>query len=188
MPPTDRWTATARTTGLLAIALLAGWPAQARAHEEGVLKPASRTLIAGDSLALAGEKFARNATLELALVGVAGRFDLADVRTDGKGAFSSRLLVPDGTAPGTYRLVAVADDGDEAATLDVTVARRTGEHAHGAGEEAAGPAEPSAEPLALARARSPLVTFGALGGIALALAAGLGLLLTGRHDRRPKPT
>jgi len=46
---------------------------------------------------------------------------LDTVRTDSAGAFAALVLVPAVATPGAYRLVAVADDGDEVATLDVTV-------------------------------------------------------------------
>lgn len=174
-----------RLAGLIALGLLARSPAMAWAHEQGVLKPASRALTAGDSLPLAGEKFSKNATLKLLLVGVGGRVGLGEVRTDTKGGFTTRLLVPSGVARGAYRLVALATDGDEVAGLDVTVnALAAGEHTgageHAQHERAAGPDEPSAEPLALERARSPLVTGGAVGGIVLALALA-GVLLRPRR-------
>jgi len=168
---------TATIVGLLAVAAATAW-----AHEKGILKPATRTLTAGDTLALAGEKLPKSERIAVRLVGVGGRIMLDTVRTDSAGAFAARVLVPADATPGAYRLVAVADDGDEVATLDVTVvaAAPAAEHAgmdhH---DESAAAGEPSAQPLALERAQSPAVTWSAVGGIVLALVLG-GVLL-----RRP---
>jgi len=167
---------------LAAVALVAGRPGVARAHEEGVLKPATRMLSPGDSLSLAGEKFTRNATLIVWVVGVGGRTELARVRTDAKGGFTTRLLVPATVTPGAYRLVAVAADGDEVAGLDVTVVAGAAEAAHDEHEGMAMDEAPTAEPLALEHARSSLVTGAAVGGILLALGLGGVLLRPHRRD------
>ena len=117
------------------------------------------------------------ARLALTMEGMAGRVALGKVTADSAGAFTASLHVPADLALGTYRLVARAGDGDEVASLDVEVV---------AGAAAAAPADahaghaPSAAPLALARARSPWVTGGALAAIVLALAGGVVLL------RRPR--
>lgn len=170
---------TSIAAGLLLAGAIAARPASgAPVHEKGVLKLANRTVAAGDSVALAGEKFTRNAALKLVLVGVAGRFELGDARTDSAGRFERALLVPADLKAGPYRLVAVATDGDEVASLDVTIVEVV-EAAEHAGHDMT--AEPSHEPLALERARSPWVTGGAWVGIALALVAGVALLRRPRH-------
>lgn len=178
---------TGRVAALAAVsaAALVLTAAPARAHEDGVLKLASRALAAGDTIPVAGEKFSRRSELALFLVGVRGRIDLGKVRSDSAGAFTVRLALPADAAEGAYRLVAAAADGDEVATLDVTLAPRSMQGGRGTtampemGEDMHGP---TAEPLALDRARSGLVTAGTLG---LAVAAfGLGVVLL----RRPKVT
>lgn len=98
--------------------------------------------------------------------------------TDSAGAFQHLLRLPATVAEGSYRLVAVAADGDEVASLDVTVLKAA-EAAEHAGHDMMN--EPTGEPLALERAKSPLVTAGALAGIGLALVAGVVLLRRPRH-------
>lgn len=169
----------------LVLGLLVAAAATAWAHEKGVLTPATRTPTAGDTLAIAGAKFTKRTSLSLTLVGIGGRIALDTVRADSAGGFSVRVLVPGDAAPGAYRLVAVATDGDEVAAVDVTVvaaAPATDHAAMGHPEGAtAGPAA-TAEPLRLSRARSAAVTWSAVGGIVLALALG-GVLLR----RPPRP-
>jgi len=128
--------------------------------------------------------------LRLLLVGVAGRFQLGEVTADGVGGFAESLEVPANLALGAYRLVAIATDDDEVASLNVELLAAAPdadeEHEH-AGEanhpddgEHTDAAEPTDEPLSLDRAGSPLVTGGAVVAILLALVTG-GLLL-----RRPQ--
>ncbi|MBI3981297.1 MAG: hypothetical protein HY337_00170 [Gemmatimonadetes bacterium] len=149
----------------------------AAVHEEGVLKLATRALVAGDSLPVKGEKFTKRSPLTLALAGMAGQLSLGTVRTDSTGAFTASVLVPRDAAPGSYRLVATAEDGDEVASLDVTVsAAAAADHASMPGHEGMEMDEPTSEPLALDRARSPLVTWSVVTGIGLAVAAGVVML------------
>ncbi|MFQ6046296.1 MAG: hypothetical protein ACE5PT_08055 [Gemmatimonadales bacterium] len=165
-----------RTTTLLAgvaLGLMLGLPTRASAHDEGVLKLASRNLPAGSSVRFAGEKFSRNTSLALVLVGTLGRIAVGKVRTDSAGGFTQELMVPADLRPGTYRLVAIAPDGDEAATLDVTILAA---EELVVGEEASNDAPPTAEPLELERASSTVVTGLALLGIAFALVIGGALL------------
>ncbi len=141
--------------------------------KRGVLKLATRRLVPGDSVEATGQRFSRRATLTIEFVGIAGRTRLDQVRTDSLGAFRRALVVPADLSPGSYRVVAVAADGDEVASVDVSVVARasapTSSHVHV--ENA-----PTAQPLALARARSPLVTGGALAIIALTFVTGVMLL------------
>jgi ABC-type branched-subunit amino acid transport system permease subunit len=124
-----------------------------------------------------GEKFTRNAPLTLALVGVAGQLSLATVRADSTGTFTAAVLIPTEAPAGSYRLVATAEDGDEVASLDVTVsAAATADHANMPGHDATDMDPPSNEPLALERAGRRLVTWSVVAGIGLAVVGGLVLL------------
>lgn len=162
---------------LLAGVALSTIPATARAHDEGTLKLVSRTLGVGDSIAVAGVKFSKRSTLKLALVGLGGRFALAEVKSDSAGAFDLGVLIPKGAAPGMYRLVAFADDGDEAASLDVVLVPATaveGENDHHL--DVPPSVAPTDQVLVLERATSPLVTWGAYSVIILALGVGVFLI------------
>ena len=166
------WKRTSVVTGL-AVVLLSLLAPQIDAHEKGVLKLATRRLVPGDSVEATGQRFSRRATLRIELVGIADRTRLDEVRTDSLGAFRRALVVPANLSPGSYRVVVVAADGDEVASVEVSVVARTSapmsSHVH---EENA----PTARPLALARARSPLVTGGALALITLTFVTGVTLL------------
>jgi hypothetical protein len=168
--------------GLLALFATLGWGAPV--HEKGVLKLARRELAAGDTVAIAGQKFAPNGRLTLTLVGTGGRTLLGEVSADAAGAFQANVRVPAGIAPGSYRLVAVAADGDEVASLDVALSAPAMTQQHGPGEHGADSgadqAMPSAQPLRLARARSPAVTGTAVAGIILMLG------LAGIWGRKPR--
>jgi len=192
------WTRHVLTASAVA-ALVAAAPAVAvangaMAHPEGTLKLASRQLVSGSTVLIRGEMFAERGKLQLLLVSVAGRFQLGEVTADSVGGFAESLEVPANLALGAYRLVAIATDEDEVASLNVELlaaapeADEENEHA-GAGAGAANHSEdgehaeapePTDEPLSLDRAGSPLVTGGAVVAILLALVTG-GLLL-----RRPQ--
>ena len=161
-------------------ALTVGAPLHA--HEKGVLTPASRELSPGDSVRIAGARFTRRASLTLSLIGVQGSVRLGQVGTDSAGAFDVTVFVPAPTAPGAYRLVATASDGDEVAALDVVVSAPVAAHTQDTHLTAPAMAMPTGHPLALDRARGPMVTGAVVVGIVLALAAGAGLL---RRSHRP---
>lgn len=133
--------------------------AAAAVHPTGVLKLGSRSLVCGSTIPVTGEKFPHNASLALVLIGVDGRLTfrtVGTVQSDAAGRFTDSLSVPAVMEPGSYRLDAIASDGDVVGTLDIEIAARP----------------PTAEPLALERARSPLVTGMALGVSVLALVLG----------------
>jgi hypothetical protein len=157
------------------IAVSIGVPALAAPlHPEGTLKLEDRTLVPATTVQVGGEKFHEGGTLHLVLVGVTGRIPLGEVTADSVGAFTTAVALPADLEIGAYRLVAVATDGDEVASLDVELVappeEPRAEHEHPE------MAEPTAEPLALDRADSAWVTGGALIGIVLALVAA-GVLL-----------
>jgi hypothetical protein len=152
------------------------------AHDRGVLRLSTRELVVGNAVRVNGEKFSPSANLELVVVGTRGRIAVGKVTTDSAGRFQTDLDVPQHVAPGTYRLIAVADDGDEVATVDVTVTVWESDAILSA--PADGPPTPSAEPPQLERAESPWVTGGALVSVVGALLLGLiALRRPTRHDR-----
>ena len=155
------------------VALLAATSDALNAHENGVLRLASRQLVAGDSARVLGEKFARRNALTLFLSGVRGRIRLQEVHADSGGRFGAMLHVPSDIAPGGYRLIAIASDGDEVASLDVEVVSARPAVSAASHHESE---MPGAVGLALTRARSPWVTGGAVLAIALSLIGGALLL------------
>jgi hypothetical protein len=153
------------------------------AHGKGRLKLGSNRLTAGGTVELTGTEFAKNELFAVLLVGAAGRTRVGEVRADSAGKFTITITLPADVAPGSYRIAMEASDDDLVATADVQVAAGTAvaadDHPHddGAAHEHSGEdAAPSTEPLALERARSPVVTGGALAGIIAALAVGTLLL------------
>ena len=188
------WPGRALAVGSL-VAVITSIPATAIAadalrHPEGTLKLTERQLVAGSMIPIGGEKFAKHGKLKLLLVGVAGRFPVGDATADSVGAFSESFGIPAGIEPGAYRLIAVAVDGDEVASLNVELLAESPAPDEGSalseddtahpddGHHDAESAEepPTDEPLTLDRAGSPWVRGGALVGIIIALVSG-GLLL-----------
>lgn len=103
---------------MTAILLLA---AMAHAHEEGVLTVGSNRVAAGSSLRINGEKFSGGASYGLALKGALREYQLGVVEANEEGAFGLDLAIPADVLPGSYRLVAVAADGDDAAGVDIEI-------------------------------------------------------------------
>lgn len=183
----------------IALALVISAVAPAEAHDHGVLKLASRTIRAGDSLTVSGAKFTANNQVTLVLVGVGGRLALGDIPTDAAGAFRRTLLVPAAARVGQNRLVAEAIDGDEVAALDVLIlpastaasAATTSMsdmpgRAGMAGHEGVQMA-PTGAPLPLVRARTPAVTTAAVVLIIVCAAAGALLLRRARANPLEEP-
>ncbi len=201
------WPGRALAVGSL-VAVITSIPATAIAadalrHPEGTLKLTERQLVAGSMIPIGGEKFAKHGKLKLLLVGVAGRFPVGDATADSVGAFSESFGIPAGIEPGAYRLIAVAVDGDEVASLNVELLAESPAPDEGSAlSEDAGLSEddtahpddghshdvesaeesPTDEPLTLDRAASPWIRGGAVVGIIIALVGG-GLLL-----RKPQGT
>lgn len=170
----SHWLRRVLAVNVLAVGTAGMTAAATPMHPEGTLKLADRKLVPATTVRIGGEKFAEGGTLSLVLVGVAGRVTLGDVTADSVGAFTTAVDMPADLEIGAYRLVAVAADGDEVAGLDVELVAPPEEPE--VDEEQPAVAEPTAEPLALERARSPWVTGGALVSILFALVAG-GVLL-----------
>ncbi len=184
MPVHRGWFRSALTVSVLAVTVTAVPKVGAAApplHPEGVLKLSDRQLVQGRTVQIGGEKFSRNGNLDLVLVGVAGRFTVGQVAADSVGGFESSLEIPADLEVGSYRLVAIASDGDEVASLNVDLlGKPEAELTDGSGLGEKG--GPSAEPLAVDRAGRPWVTGGAVVGIVLALVAG-GMLLRRQQGR-----
>ena len=104
----------------MALAILVGAGGLA-AHEEGVLRLGTPTGSPGAEIEIRGERLPPSASVRLELRGALASRPLTEVATDERGSFTLRLLVPTGTAPGRYRVVAVAEDGDDVARVDLIV-------------------------------------------------------------------
>ena len=172
------------TTGLLTTSLAFGVSQPAFAHEEGVLQPTTKQWVVGATVQIRGKQFGKHADLALVLVGTRGQIRLRMVRTDSAGGFVADLTIPTGMTAGDYRLVAIAEDGDRVASVEIAVMEAgplapLGEDQH-AGHDEANMAMPTADPLELVRARSAVMT-GAAVLFIVAATLGSGLLL-----RRPR--
>lgn len=149
------------------------------AHGKGKLKLGSQHLTVGGTVELTGTEFAKKEPFTVLLIGTSGRTTIGEVRSDSLGKFSATVTVPATLAPGSYRLALEASDDDEAASADVML--MAGENAvvaddHQQAQHAGDGQPPSHQPLQLARARSPLVTGGAIAAIVAMFALG-GVLL-----------
>lgn len=150
------------------------------AHGEGVLTADRTSMAAGQALRLEGSKLEAGSSYGLRLVGALHTYCLGEAKADSAGTFTLRLTVPDSVRPGTYRVEAMAPDGDVAAKVDLTVVAPA--PASSASEAAPGRKQPMARAgdLAIARSRGGL-GWGII-GLVIGLSAGLGvgLLLKGR--------
>jgi len=93
----------------------------APAHPEATLRAARAAVAAGTALPVTGENFAANGKVLLALRGALGEYRLVEVTATGEGTLSVSLHIPAEVRPGRYQLVALADDGDVVARLELTL-------------------------------------------------------------------
>ena len=148
-------------------------------HGGGKLKLASKHLMVNAVFEMTGTEFEKKEEFTILLIGSSGRTKLGEIKSDTAGKFATTVTIPAGTKAGSYRLVLEASDDDEAASADVMIMANDGMavvaevHDPGQHEDMD---MPSHEPLRLNRARSPLVTGGAVTTIVLALAVGAVLL------------
>ena len=161
----------------------------ALAHEEGAIHLGAKRVAVGGDLSMRGERLPKNASLRLELRGALETFRLGEVRTDAKGLFQSRVGLPPEVGAGTYKLVAVAPDGDKAAEAELEVTSApTAAHemgAHGVANTAPGSTaspHPTAEMMTLPRSTT---------GLELAVISGFVLLCGGLGGtlvlRAPRP-
>lgn len=175
MKRSSRYIALTLTT-LLAAQLT---PSSVRAHEEGVLTLSSPTAREGSTLTVKGADFSRLTAYVLVLKGALRSFELGRVTSDTAGSFEIELSLPAAANPGSYRVAALAPDGDEVSVVDLEIEAApvslVKEEEPG-GEVAGAHAGPSAEPLNIERDWSGVEWFvlGTLFGGALA--GGLALL------------
>lgn len=110
-----------KSAALLLLALLAGTAQALWAHGGGVLRVDHSSMPAGDSVRVDGSHFTPGTTYRLKLAGSLQEFPLPSVRADAKGQFVVTIAIPGTAREGTYRLQAIAPDGDNVAALDLTV-------------------------------------------------------------------
>ena len=167
---------------LLLLALLAGVPAAALAHDVGVIRLGVEEAAAGSELQIRGEKLSKNTEFTVVLRGALETHTLGTVRSDSAGAFTLRVILPADAAPGAYVVRLIAPDGDESARAELRLLPPApqpavaAEHEH---HEAGGQVrhiEATAEPLDLPLNRGPLEWALVLAVSAGSLAGGLALL------------
>jgi hypothetical protein len=106
---------------LFAALLLLGVQRDLWAHGGGVLKADRSSTAAGSSIQLMGSEFEVGATYQLRLKGALQEFPLGSAKVDAQGRFAMTVSIPSEAREGSYRLEAVAPDGDVGASLEVTV-------------------------------------------------------------------
>ena len=173
-----------RSTFVLLVAGLASFAGLgAVPHPEATLKSEVKSVRAGQTWPVRGEKFSAGQAVSLRLQGALDEYALRDVQAANDGTFALTLEIPREVRPGAYRLVAMADDGDAVARLDVTIEAATpvemAEHEMATeGGAAHGGAEARADELPIQRSRSG-VEWGVI-GLLIGLAGGFGLSLLRR--------
>ena len=163
------------------------------AHGEAVLKSERSSTSAGETLSIQGAEFEPGEKYALKLTGAMRGYPLRDVQAGADGTFQLDLTVPADVAAGTYKLEAVAPDGDVVARLDVTVlvaapvpGQESTEHQPPPSATAGMESMPHGE-MAIARSRSG-IGWGVI-GLLVGFAAGLGAgLLTVRRYGPPSET
>lgn len=178
----------------IAAAFLFAWPLLAApsalgalgAHEEAVIESPQSSVPAGGTLSLAGKDFTAGESYALRLVGALREYELGEVEPSDAGTFTLELEIPGHVVSGAYRLVAVAEDGDEVARMDLQVlapnpsaAAEGGADSGGAHGAAAGGGA-RADDIRIERDRSGL-EWGAI-GLLVGLAGGFGIGLLKRTD------
>lgn len=187
---------------LPALALLALGAAEAAArgtgevpfHGDATLESPTTSLVAGEFLTLHGSSFVPGQKHRLVLRGVLDEYVLGAVTAAADSTFAVEMRVPGEAGGGQFRVVAVAPDGDDVATLDLAltaapVARTEATPADQAGASQGAGTDTRAEPVAAsggARTEELVIQRSRAGfewsviGLVVGLAGGLGVGLIGR--------
>lgn len=166
----------ARNAAIAAVLLVLVAAVPLGAHDEGILKAKPTTAAPGDTLRLEGSKMEAGSEYGLRMVGALQTYRLGKARADSAGTFAVGVVVPAGARPGTYRVEALAPDGDVAGKANVTVSSADPDSPVAAGDRA------RADDIVVRRDRGGL-GWGVI-GLVVGLSAGLGLGLLAR-SRRP---
>lgn len=165
---------------VLAAASVPGAAPGLEAHEEAVLESPVSALPAGELLPLSGRDFGEGESYALRLLGALREYELGEVEAENDGTLSLELPLPETVEPGAYQLVAVAEDGDVVARLELQVlpARSAGvgtgsAAADGDGGPSASGSRARSDEIRIERDRSGL-EWGAI-GLLIGLAGGLGV-------------
>ncbi len=158
------------------------------AHGEGTISSPSTSVVAGTSLTLSGAGFVPGEAHRLLLRGALEEYELSDVTASPDSTFAEDLMIMADVRPGQYRIVAVAPDGAEVATLDMPVLAALTE-AGGTQVEATSDSarisEARAEEMVIERSRAGFEW--AVIGLLIGLTGGLGIGVLGRGFVRSKP-
>jgi hypothetical protein len=158
----------------------------ARGHEDAVLRSSVSAIAAGDTLPLSGADFSSGTAYELRLLGALREYELRSIDVGPEGTFEIALPISSGVAPGVYKLVAVAPDGDRVASLDLTVLEprlaATDGNDDSKGSDGSGQSDARemarADEIPIERSRGG-AEWGVI-GLVVGLAAGLGIMLIRR--------
>lgn len=173
------------TSMVTMLALLAFGAGEVAAHGEATLRSSSASVAAGGAITLSGAGFAPGQAHRLLLRSTLEDYELRSVTATADSTFTVEVPIPAQLRSGQYRIVAVAPDGDEVATLDLPVLtaatpQSAGGHAEGAehedasgeGNAAPGP-EARADEIVIERSRAGVEW--AFLGLVIGLAGGLGV-------------
>lgn len=166
---------------VMALAILPVGGSGAPVHGDATLKSPASSVAAGDSLTLNGEDFVPGESYKLVLRGALAEYELGTASPKPDSTFTRGLAVPRDVRTGQYKIVAVAPDGDDVATLDMVVTAMV--NAAGqedlAGEHRDQPSgEARSDDIVVERSRAGM-EWGVI-GLVIGLAAGLGVALLRR--------
>lgn len=156
-------------------------------HGTGAIALSTKQASPGGTVTVSGKEFAPNSSTRLELRGVLASQVFGRVQTSAKGTFEQVVTIPAASKPGQYSIVAVAPDGDVAAsaTLMISAAPAAGQGMQGmpgmAGMEGMDGPHVSAEMMDVP---IPITTSGwiVIAAIVIASAAtGIWLLRSGRR-------
>lgn len=161
---------------LLALLLVSPSVPSALAHEEGVIRLSAERVPVGSEIEIEGEEMGEEVRLKLRLEGALETHDLEEVVSDEEGTFLITITLPDAVAPGRYRVIATAPDGDEVARADLEIVA-AGE----AGQARSEPAEATDAPMPVETDPGPGEWIAILAFVLLTGIGGVALLLGGRR-------